>query len=77
MPVLVRLQYCLVAMYFGDHSPPHFHVLGLDGREALVGLEALSVMAGDVDRRALREALDWAAQNAAFLQETWDDFQGR
>lgn len=75
MPVLARLQYCLIAMYFEDHNPPHFHVLGLDGRDALIMLEDLSVLTGEVDRRALREALAWAAQNEAFLQETWNDFQ--
>lgn len=72
MPVLARLQYCLIAMYFDDHNPPHFHILGHDGREALVAIGDLAVLRGDVDRRALREALDWAKSNRGFLQETWD-----
>ena len=75
MPVLARLQYCLIAMYANDHNPPHFHVLGQDGREAEVLLRDLSVKKGAVDRRALREAIDWAGKNRALLQESWDDFQ--
>ena len=64
-------------MYFEDHNPPHFHVLGIDGREAQVRLSDLSVLNGSVDRRALKEAVDWAKVNGAFLKETWDDFQDR
>lgn len=74
MPVLARLQYCLIVMYFADHNPPHFHVLGNDGREAEVLLGSLEVGKGAVDRRAIKEALDWARQNESFLKETWDDF---
>jgi hypothetical protein len=77
MPVLVRLQHCLIAMYFEDHNPPHFHVLANDGREAQLRLGTLEVLHGVVDRRALMEARNWARDNAAFLQETWDAFSGR
>mgnify|MGYP002655413614 CR=1 FL=1 len=75
MPVIARLQYCVIAMYFGDHNPPHFHILGLDGSEAQIRLGDLSVMKGKVDRRAISEALEWAGQNEAFLRETWDAYQ--
>ncbi len=75
MPVLVRLQYCVISMYANDHNPPHFHVVGLDGRDALVRLGALTVLNGEVDRRALKEAIEWARKNPAFLEEAWDDFQ--
>ena len=77
MPVIARLQFCLIAMYFEDHNPPHFHILGLDGREAEVLLRDLSVRKGAVDKRAVTEALEWARDNAEFLQETWNDFQTR
>jgi len=77
MPVIARLQYCVIAMYFEDHNPPHFHILGPDGEESLVRLGDLVVLKGGVERRALREALDWAVKNEEFLRETWDDFQDR
>ena len=75
MPVLVRLQYCVIFMYPNDHNPPHFHVVGLDGRDVQVRLGTLSVLNGTVDRRALKEAVEWARQNPVYLKETWDDFQ--
>ena len=45
-------------MFFADHNPPHFHVLGRDG-QAQVAIETLEVigMRGKVD---LAEALAWA-----------------
>ena len=75
MPVLVRLQYCVISMYPSDHNPPHFHVIGLDGRDVLVRLGALTVLNGEVDRRALKEAVEWARNNPTFLEEKWDDYQ--
>ncbi len=56
-------------MYFGDHNPPHFHVLGREGA-AQVRIDTLEVMAvsGRID---LREALDWAQTNRAILEAKW------
>lgn len=61
-------------MYFADHPPPHFHVLGRDGA-AQVTIETPEViaMSGRID---LREALDWAAANRAFLEEKWAELSG-
>jgi hypothetical protein len=32
------------------------------------------VLNGEVDKRALAEARDWARRNDAYLKETWDEF---
>jgi hypothetical protein len=31
MPRLIRFSASEIAMYFADHNPPHFHVLGREG----------------------------------------------
>lgn len=61
-------------MYFADHPPPHFHVLGREGA-AQVSIETLEVIAtsGRID---LREALEWAAENRAFLMGKWVELSG-
>jgi Domain of unknown function (DUF4160) len=61
-------------MFFADHNPPHFHVLGKEGAAqiAIATLEILQ-MSGKLD---LREALDWAAENRAFLVSKWEEFSG-
>ena len=60
-------------MYFADHNPPHFHVVTPDA-EAQVAIASLDLMEGSVDRRALREARDWAEQNRDTLWAKWDEF---
>lgn len=61
-------------MFFADHNPPHFHVLGRDGA-AQVRIDTLEViaMSGKVD---LREALVWAADNRTLLEAKWQEFSG-
>ena len=74
MPRLIRFSASEIAMYFADHNPPHFHVLGREGA-AQVRIDTLDVMnmSGRVD---LREALDWAADNRALLAAKWDELSG-
>ncbi|MBL8550770.1 MAG: DUF4160 domain-containing protein [Hyphomonadaceae bacterium] len=61
-------------MFFADHNPPHFHVLGRDGA-AQVAIETLEVIAisGRID---LREALDWAVGHQELLWARWNEYSG-
>jgi Domain of unknown function (DUF4160) len=74
MPRLIRFSNSEVAMFFADHNPPHFHVLGREGAAQIeiASLEVLQ-MSGKLD---LREALEWAAENRAFLEAKWQEFSG-
>jgi hypothetical protein len=74
MPRLKRFSATEIAMYFADHNPPHFHVLGRDGA-AQVSIEELDVIAisGRID---LSEALAWAAENQALLRAKWNELSG-
>lgn len=74
MPRLIRFSASEIAMYFGDHNPPHFHVLGRDGA-AQVRIDTLEVM-NMTGRVELREALDWAADNSTLLAAKWDELSG-
>ncbi len=74
MPRLIRFTSTEIALYFADHNPPHFHVLGREGA-AQVRIDTLEVMAqsGAID---LREALAWAAENRAMLEAKWQEYSG-
>ena len=61
-------------MYFADHNPPHFHVLGRDGAAQVV-IETLDVIAMS-GRVELREALEWGAEKKALLQAKWNELSG-
>lgn len=73
MPTIQRLPNCTIALYAGDHLPPHFHVRLQDGREALVEIANLAVLSGRVSRRELAAALEWAAANQALLIAKWEE----
>ncbi|MGQ0661608.1 DUF4160 domain-containing protein [Sphingosinicella sp.] len=74
MPRLQRFSSTEIAMFFADHNPPHFHVLGKEGA-AQVRIDTLEVMASS-GRIDLKEALAWAAENRAFLEEKWAEYSG-
>jgi hypothetical protein len=73
MPTLARLPNASLTMYAADHLPPHFHVRMNDGREALVEIATLTVLAGSVAKRELAAALAWAAANQALLHAKWKE----
>ena len=57
-------------MYLNDHGPPHFHALyGED--EALVGIDALSILAGRLPPRARGLVIEWASIHEAELHTAW------
>lgn len=58
-------------MFFADHPPPHFHVLGRGGA-AQVAIETLEVIASS-GRIDLREALAWAAEHQEVLRAKWSE----
>lgn len=74
MPRLQRFSSTEIAMFFADHNPPHFHVLGREGA-AQVRIDTLEVIAS-VGRIDLGEALAWAADHRALLEEKWAEYCG-
>lgn len=70
MPTLQKLPDCRVLMCFGDHPPPHVHVVKGDGRECLVEIESLRVV-GRLAPRDVRDALQWIEGEQLFLLREW------
>ena len=70
MPEISRFYGVIVRMYFGDHSPPHFHAF-YGGREALVSIDDLRVLAGSLPPRALGLVIEWAALHQEELRACW------
>lgn len=61
-------------MYFGDHPPPHFHVITSREESAVYLIETLALWVGEVDPRDTAETLAWAAANRAELQALWQKY---
>jgi len=71
MPEVTRFFGIVVRMYFRDHSPAHFHA-EYGEYEALVEIETLSILRGDLPRRAMALVLEWAALHRQELRADWE-----
>jgi hypothetical protein len=74
MPTVRRFNRCRIEMYFGDHPPPHFHVITRSDEAAVFLIETLARWAGEADPRDTEEALDWAAFNRPELWARWQQY---
>jgi hypothetical protein len=70
MPQISRFFGIIISMYFGDHNPPHFHAKYGD-YEALVSIEDLSVLEGEIPKRALNMIIEWAGLHKKELETNW------
>jgi hypothetical protein len=71
MPEISRFFGIVVQMYYSDHEPPHFHVR-YSGQKALIAIETLAVLRGQLSPRALGLVTEWAALHRADLIEDWN-----
>jgi hypothetical protein len=58
-------------MYFGDHPPPHFHVITRNNERVAMVIETMAVLAGHADSRDTAEAVTWAKRNKTELRKRW------
>ncbi len=70
MPEISRFFGIIIAMYYNDHAPPHFHVR-YGGERALIAIETLIVLEGKVSPRALGLVTEWASSHQTELMEDW------
>jgi len=71
MPAISRFFGIVIAMNYGDHPPPHFHVR-YGERKGLVAIDTLALIRGDLPPRVLGFVIEWASQHRAELAENWD-----
>lgn len=70
MPVISRFLGIVIAMYWNDHSPPHFHAR-YGEYEIVVGIQDGTVE-GRFPRRALQHVLEWYELHRDELMTDWD-----
>ncbi len=61
-------------MYFGDHSPPHFHAQYGDDSVSIC-IDSGATLNGHLPRRAARLVEEWRVQHADELRTAWDNTQ--
>lgn len=60
----------VIAMFFDDHGPAHFHARHAEG-SAKVRIDTIEVIESSLPRRQLRLVLDWAELHQDELLENW------
>ena len=66
---IYRFRNLRIVMFYGDHPPPHVHLLG-PGVKVLIEVESLKAK-GRCDPKVLAQARAWIAVNQAEIMETW------
>ena len=71
MPRISSFYGIVIAMYFDDHPPPHFHARYAE-YEAQVGIANGEVLHGDLPRRAQALVHEWVELHRAELIADWE-----
>jgi len=70
MPEISRFYGIIIAMFYEDHNPPHFHAR-YGGAQAVIKIDDFTVLEGFLPPRALGLVIEWAARHQAELIENW------
>ena len=71
MPEISRFFGIIIAMYYNDHPPPHFHVC-YGQQKAIIEIQSLSILEGKLSPRVLGLVIEWAASHQAELLHNWE-----
>jgi hypothetical protein len=71
MPEISRFLGIIIAMYFDEHNPPHFHVMYNEYR-AVMEIKTLNVSNGTLPARVRGLVEEWAEINRDELLRMWE-----
>jgi hypothetical protein len=70
MPEICRFYGVIIAMYYGDHGPAHFHA-EYGEHEASIAVADGRLLRGSLPARAARFVRTWAVAHRAELKREW------
>ena len=70
MPEISRFLGIIVAMYYNDHEPPHFHVR-YSNQKAMISIDDMRLLKGRLSPRVLGLVVEWALLHQDELFEDW------
>ncbi len=71
MPEISRFFGIVIAMYYKDHAPPHFHAK-YGGQTGVFSVADLELIEGSLPRRAVSLVLEWAFEHRKELMADWE-----
>lgn len=70
MPEISRFFGIVIAIFYDDHNPPHFHAR-YEGKKVAIDIKSLKVLDGTISPRALGLVMEWASLHKDELLEDW------
>ena len=74
MPEISRFFGIIIAMYYHDHAPPHFHAK-YAGSESTIDIRSGNTLSGGLPARAHNLVLEWLELHRTELLEDWQPAQ--
>jgi hypothetical protein len=71
VPEISRFFGIIIAMFFDEHNPPHFHARYGDEKVA-IEINSLRVLEGRISPRVLGLVIEWASQHKDELLTNWE-----
>lgn len=71
MPVISRFFGIVIAMYYEDHCPPHFHAKYGD-YEGVFNIHTLELISGKLPKKVLSLVIEWAFEKREDLLKNWE-----
>lgn len=71
MPVISRFFGVIVAIYWNDHAPPHFHAK-YSGDEGVIDIQTGKLIKGKLSDRTLKLIEEWRSLHIRELLEDWE-----
>jgi hypothetical protein len=71
MPEISRFFGIIIAMFWDEHNPPHFHAR-YGQFKATIDIDSLEVLEGKLPPRVLGLVVEWASQHKKELMINWE-----
>ena len=71
MPEVSRFYGIIIALYYNEHNPPHFHAKYAEFK-AEIDIKTLQILKGELPKRAKAMILEWADDHREELMQDWE-----
>lgn len=71
MPEISRFFGVVIAIFYDDHNPPHFHAR-YEGFKAVIDINLLAIRDGQLPPRVYGLVIEWATSHKQELLDNWE-----
>jgi len=71
MPEISRFFGIVIAIYYKEHQPAHFHAK-YENQTGVFSIADLKLIEGNLPKRVISLVLEWAFENRDELMENWE-----